>query len=72
MLVPTGTRIRTPRPRSVSGTTMALRCEILKSGGYASVPSCILSSKLLQPSDKLVYASILSHLGKNKASWPND
>ena len=49
---------------------MALRCEILKSGGYASVPSCILSSKLLQPSDKLVYVAILSHLGKNKVSWP--
>ena len=49
---------------------MALRCEILKSGGYASVPSCILSSKLLQPSDKLVYTSILSHLGRNKVSWP--
>ena len=49
---------------------MALRCEILKPGGYASVPSCVLSSKLLQPSDKLVYVSILSHLGRNKTSWP--
>jgi predicted DNA-binding transcriptional regulator len=49
---------------------MALRSEILKPGGYASVPSCVLSSRLLGPSDKLVYVSILSHLGKNKASWP--
>lgn len=34
------------------------------------MPSCVLSSRLLGPSDKLVYVSILSHLGKNKASWP--
>ena len=49
---------------------MALRGEILRPGAYAAMPSCILSSKLLQPSDKLVYASILSHLGKNKSAWP--
>jgi predicted DNA-binding transcriptional regulator len=49
---------------------MALRSEILKPGGYASVPLCVLSSKLLQPTEKLVYISILGHLGKNKASWP--
>ena len=59
-------------PTLYLGTTMALRCEILKPGGYASVPSCVLSSKLLQPSDKLVYVAILSHLGKNRVIVAED
>jgi hypothetical protein len=34
------------------GTVMALRNDILKPGGYASVPHCVLESTRLAPGDK--------------------
>jgi hypothetical protein len=49
---------------------MALRNDILKPGGYASVPHCVLKSSRLAPSDKLVYQILLDHLGDNETSWP--
>ena len=50
---------------------MALKGSILKPGQYASLPHCILSSRLLDSSDKLVYMAILDHLGKHKTAWPS-
>ncbi len=53
------------------GTIMALRNDILKPGGYASVPHCILESSKLEPSDKLVYQALLDRLGQNDFVWPS-
>ena len=53
------------------GTIMALRNDILKPGGYASVPHCVLKSSRLAPSDKLVYQILLDHLGENDSVWPS-
>ena len=50
---------------------MARKGSILKPGKYASIPHRVLSSKRLEPSDKLVYMAILDHLGKNKVAWPS-
>jgi predicted transcriptional regulator len=53
------------------GTIRALRNDILKPGGYASVPHCVLESSMLEPSDKLVYQILLDHLGNNNIAWPS-
>ena len=71
LLVPLGTRIRTPRPQSFYGHHHGTRNEILKPGGYASVPHCVLESSKLAASDKLVYQVLLDHLGRNDSVWPS-
>ena len=58
-------------PNLSMGTIMALRNDILKPGGYASVPHCVLKSGTLEPSDKLVYQVLLDHLGENDVVWPS-
>ena len=59
-------------PNLSMGTIMALRNDILKPGGYASVPHCVLESSSLAPSDKLVYQILLDHLvGPRISVWPS-
>lgn len=53
------------------GTIMALRNDILKPGGYASLPHCVLESTRLEPGDKLVYQVLLDYLGGNDSVWPS-
>jgi hypothetical protein len=53
------------------GTIMALRNDILKPGGYASVPHCVLKSSRLASCDKLVYQVLLDYLGGNDSVWPS-
>jgi hypothetical protein len=53
------------------GTIMALRNEILKPGGYASVPHRVLESSKLATSDKIVYQVLLDYLGGNDSVWPS-
>ena len=50
---------------------MAHKNSILKPGQYSSIPHSILSSKRLEPSDKLVYMAILDRLGKHTEAWPS-
>ena len=58
-------------PNLSMGTIMALRNEILKPGGYASVPHRVLESSKLAASDKLVYQVLLDYLGGNDSVWPS-